>query len=384
VLAACGGSGSADRPTTPVSTTPVSTALVSTTVPRTSPPATDGVSTSPEPAGPSRPDETPASVVIPCTFAAPDPSGEITHVEAGRLLSASGSGEERCLEDTVETTAAVRWSATGDRLLTSENVIVGPTEHRPSGIAAGNVDVSWSTPTGKALISIDPATDHLIWQSASSDETLDISFLARTDEAIYHPAGKGIAAVGMAEDGTYGVWLASNRGKHRQLITRIDDPSTPAAHLAFSSDGRTLYFIHRAVHSLVLDGLLLTELGVEGGREDNLVLSPFETAWANTTGPCNPTGSVMANGVDLRTVPRSPFDDRSETLQPVGWLEGLRLVVAARSQGCDGPADVWVWDGSSANPTFTKVGAGWDQLSVRAPHGPFVDLPTTIEQAAPG
>ena len=381
VLAACGGSRSADRPTTaPVSTTPVS----ATTVPRTSSPATSGPSTSPEPSGPSRPDATPTSTVVPCTFAGPEPSGEITHVEDGRLLSASGSGDERCLEDEVETTAAVRWSATGDRLLTSDNTIVGAEGHRPSGIAAGNVDVSWSTPTGKALISIDPATHRLVWHSAITDETLDISFLARTDEAIYHPAGKGIAAVGTAEDGTYGVWLASNRGKDRQLITRIDDPTTPATHLGFSSDGRTLYFIHRAVHSLVLDGLLLTELGIEGGSEDNLVLSSFETAWANTTGPCDPTGSVMANGVDLRTVPQSPFVDRSQTLQPVGWLDGLRLVVAARPQGCDGPADVWIWDGSSGDPTFTKVGSGWDQLSVRAPHGPFVDLPTKIEQAAPG
>jgi hypothetical protein len=40
----------------------------------------------------------------------------------------------------------------------------------------------------------------------------------------------------------------------------------------------------------------------------------------------------------------------SLSLSPVGWLDGARLVVAARPLGCDGPADVWIWnllDGSA-------------------------------------
>jgi len=391
LLGACGSQGgsTADSPSSSSLREPVTvatqppaetTAAPTTVAPR---PTTTAASTPTTPTT-ETPVETSPPITGPCTFDPPTAGGEITHIESGRLLGKDGDATERCLEEGLTTNAPVQWSATGDRFLTADNVITGSQGGEPSGVAATDTDVSWSAPTGKALISIDPASQHLIWHSNATGETKDISFLARTDEAVYHPAGKGIAAVGMAEDGTYGIWLASNRGSDRQLITRIDDPTTPASHLSFSADGRALFFIHRAVHSLVLDGLYLTELGAEGRQEDNLVVSNVDMAWANTTGACDTSGSVIANGADLRAEPGSPFADRTQTLQPVGWLAGARLIVAVRPTGCEGPADVWMWTGSGAQHEFTKVGHGWNAISVRTPHGPFVDLPDQIEQAAPG
>jgi hypothetical protein len=38
------------------------------------------------------------------------------------------------------------------------------------------------------------------------------------------------------------------------------------------------------------------------------------------------------------------------SVAPLGWLDATRLVVTARTLGCDGPADVWTWnllDGSA-------------------------------------
>jgi hypothetical protein len=276
----------------------------------------------------------------------------------------------------------VRWSDTGERVLTDPATIEGAAGARASGVDAANQTVSWSAPSGKALIDIDPATHHLIWHSSTSNSTQDISFLARTDEAVYHPAGKAIAAVGLSEDGVYGIWLASNRGQNRQLITRIDDPSTPPTNLAFSADGLSVEFIHRAAHRLHLQGLVLDEFGIEGRQEGNLTVSTVDAIEAYTTGPCDSTGSIIANGTDLRTAAGSPFSGGTTTVRPVGWLSGLRLVIASRPSGCDGPADVWIW--SSNTNTFAPVASIATSVAVRIPHGPFNELPPTIDEAAPG
>jgi hypothetical protein len=373
IVGACGGSTATSAPSSnvPVATTPPP--VLPTDAPTTVSPS------------PSSGDSPTATSTLPpdvCTFTAPVADGEITWIDAGRLQAFEADGSTRCLLDGVTPQSGMRWSATGERVLLDPATIEGADGSRASGFAAANQTVSWSAPEGKAIISIDAATHHLIWHSSTSNNTQDISFLARTDEAVYHPAGKGIAAVGLAEDGEYGIWLASNRGENRRLITRIDDPNTPPTDLAFSADGLSLQFIHRAAHRLMLQGLILEEVGVEGRQEDNLTVSTVESVDAYTTGPCDGTGSIIANGTDLRTAAGSPFAGGTTTLRPVGWLNNLRLVIAARAVGCDGPADVWIW--SSPTNTFEPVGANVSSIAVRIPHGPFQELPANIDQAAPG
>src|SRR5262249_27619098 len=157
--------------------------------------------------------------------------------------------------------------------------------------------------------------------------------------------------------------------------------TTPASDLAFSADGRALFFVHRAAHILDMDGLILSELGNEGENEHGLVVSTLDNSWAVSNGECDRNGSVEANALDLRAEPGSPFADHNQGLEPVGWLAGTRLVVAARPSGCDGPADVWVWSGAGAVHSFQHLGSGWDGISVRTAHGPFVDLPAEIDEA---
>ena len=367
-------------------------ASIATTVVTTHSTATTTASTTPRPTtAPTTTPTTASGVSIPdgpitvCQFTAAAPSGEITWVQDGQLRALADDGVPRCLVASA-TVPLPKWSPTGDRLLIDPSTAIGATTLRPTGYAAAATSVSWSQPTGKAFIAIDPATHRLIWHASTNSQTEDISFLARTDEAVYHPAGKAIAAVGVDENGHYGVWLASNRGLNRQLITSIDDPTTQATHLSFSADGRILYFVHRAVHALILDGLILNEIGVEGQADSNVVASTVGDAQAWTTGPCDSSGSLVARvdqatPQDLRTANGSPFTGASSTLQPVGWLGGARLVLIARNSGCDGPGDVWTWSLSSG---FTKVGSGWSSVAVRIPHGAFVDLPAKIEQAAPG
>jgi hypothetical protein len=63
---------------------------------------------------------------------------------------------------------------------------------------------------------------------------------------------------------------------------------------------------------------------------------------------------------------------------PVGWLDGARLVLEARPLGCDGPADVWIWnlyDGSA-----TLLAKTVDHPSIRTT--PSAANPLTIDPGA--
>ncbi|MCU1358855.1 MAG: hypothetical protein JWN99_144, partial [Ilumatobacteraceae bacterium] len=73
-------------------------------------------------------------------------------------------------------------------------------------------------------------------------------------------------------------------------------------------------------------------------------------AW--TVGLCNSVTHTRVRddrtGAAVEVGLGTPIETLS--LSPVGWLDGARLVVAARPLGCDGPADVWIWnllDGSA-------------------------------------
>jgi hypothetical protein len=73
-------------------------------------------------------------------------------------------------------------------------------------------------------------------------------------------------------------------------------------------------------------------------------------AWR--VGLCNSVTELRVrdarSGATRSVDPATPLGGLS--LAPVGFLDGMRLVLTARPLGCDGPADVWIWnllDGST-------------------------------------
>ncbi|MCU1398665.1 MAG: hypothetical protein JWN62_1774 [Acidimicrobiales bacterium] len=321
----------------------------------------------------------------PCAFTPPVESGEVTWIQDGQLRAASDGGQQTCLIDQVSATGPVSWSSDAGRVLldpaTTATAAAGVT---PTGFDSSNLTVSLSAPTGTATIGIDPTTHRLMHRGTNGSLT-DISFLERTDEAAYYPSGKRIAAVGVDANGGYGIWLSTNVGKDPKEILSVEDPSTPVTNLSWSSDGRILRFIHGFVHELVIDGLQLFEVGLADRQEANLVVSKVDNATAWTTGPCDATGTVRTAGEslgnDVRSAPGSPFAGSPMTVQPVGWLSGSRLVIAARAVGCSGPADLWIW---TQGGDFQQVAHAAIAPSVRIPRGAFIDIPEVIEQQAPG
>ena len=323
----------------------------------------------------------------PCAFTPPVPMGEVTWVQDGQLRALADGATPTCLLDGVDGASPLAWSSDAARVLLDPATSATAKGKRATGFDPMMSSVVLSAPKGTATIAVDPVTHRLI-RHGSDGSVTDISFLASTDEAIYHPGGTRIVAVGTDASGHYGIWLSSNLGKEPKQVLSVADPTTPVTNLTFNADGTQLYFIHGFVHQLIFDGLVLNEVGKANRGEANLVVSTLEgpaAAWG--IGPCDATGSVLMTSLilpqptELRTMTGSPFVDGDVSLQPVGWLSGYRLVLAVRPSGCDGPADLWVW---SAVDGFHHIAHGALAPAVRLARSGYRDLPDVIDQAAPG
>jgi hypothetical protein len=247
--------------------------------------------------------------------------------------------------------------------------------------------VRWSYPTGKALIGSDLQSGDLVWRnSRDGNDQLDISFLARTDVAAYHPAGKNIVAAGVGVDGVTGLYLATNRGADSRVITTLDDPSTSISDIAVDSSGLVVFFVHdhgdvKHIHRLFLQGLELADDATSTDPIGALTLGvdPYSFL-AYREGDCN--GVVQTKlAIGGTGTPMTAPGLAGRSVSPVGWLDLQRLVVAVRDSGCDGPAEVWiVTPDGSGHQVLPEVEA----VSVRTVLSAWGELPDDINAQAPG
>ena len=398
VLAGCAsGASVAPAPTTPSPTTPSPTTPGTAVASSVATPTTGATTTSGE-SGPGTtvaataitevPDTGLASVPVnaTCTFtAAQAGSGSITFAKAGKLFElVPGARAAACVAPLGDQpAAAVTWSPDGTRALVGGVKVVASNAVRPSGFDPGDGSVSWSYPTGKALIAPSTATGALTWRnSADPTQTRDVSFLAHTDVAVYHLAGKDIIAAGTAKDGVRGLFIASNRGENVRTLATLNEPTTKITEIAVSPDN-FVYFVHdhgtyQELHSLQLPGLMLTNLarGEQGETLSHLTVGTAGAAVA--VGDCSATMRVWSNTLaDGRQV----LPGRS--VMPVGWL-GTNLVVEARTQGCSGPADVWLVDTLDSGTSATRLLQAVDEVSVRTVLANYQEVPGDINAQAPG
>ena len=324
-----------------------------------------------------------------CVFAPANPASEVTFEVGTRLYSVVPGGAATCLtEVTLDNVGSFRWSPAGDRVLLNSVTVFDGTQALPSGYLSSNTRVSWSYPTGKALIAPAVADNHLLWRTAGQPETrTDISFLGRTDVAAYHPAGRNIFAAGQANDGSAGLFIASNRGANPQLVAGLDQPSTVITEIAPDPSGSRVYFVHDHrngtfhVHALDFPALALTDVvqATEPVAELAVGTTP-NAAIAWRLGDCAAlTRTQIANG---GVVADQPAAFAALSTEPVGWLDPQQLVLAVRPTGCAGPADLWIWNivSQAASPLVTGV----DNAAIRSVLTSYGELPGDINNAAPG
>ena len=337
---------------------------------------------------------TPSTIALPagpCVFTPPAPTGEVTFEIGTRLYTiVPASGASSCLSElTLDNVGPLRWSPAGDRVLLNSITVFDGTQVLPSGYFASNTRVRWSYPTGKALIAPAVADNHLLWRTAGQPETrTDISFLARTDVAAYHPAGRDIFAAGQAADGTAGLFIASNRGENPRLIAQLDQPATTINEIAPDASGSRVYFIHDHhngtfhVHSLDLPALTLADV--------TQATEPIADLSVGTT-PGAPIGwrigaCTGATRTQVSTAPGSIVDQPAAfaalSTEPVGWLDAQQMVLSVRATGCEGPSDLWLWNIATA--AATPLVTGVMSAAVRSVLVSYGEVPGDINSAAPG
>lgn len=245
--------------------------------------------------------------------------------------------------------------------------------------------IAWSRPTGTSIVYV--SEGRLMKVDAFGDEPSDISFLAEHDEVVYHPAGTHLAVTGTADDGTYGLWLATNVGKEAQLLA-IGEDARRIFSLSFAHDGTTLYYAAEHDDRYDVHSLRLALQDEEGEVRDaeletldsaqtemgDVVASEFSDASvAFTVGTCENgkrtrvwTGSVTELGGELA-------DDSTE---PVGWLPSGELLVLARDEGCEGEGSLYAWSVEETTVLASNVSAA----GVRAVLPPPPDPPSTEQQ----
>lgn len=303
-------------------------------------------SSTPSPAGTLEPEDD-------CAGLGRVPSrGQITYFENNELRAEAASGHDvKCLLRGKWRNGNVTpplWNARANRVLLGDRALSRDGSLTMQLTDGGAERPQWSRPSGTSVVYLSPE-GALMKRSSYGGEAIDISFVGRHDAVTYHPAGKHIASSGRAEDGSYGLYLATNLGTEPQLLAR-GEAARFISNLHFSEDGLYLYFTARHdprdwhLHRLGIgEEAKLETLAVERTDFDYAV-SPFDSKVfaVFVPGDCasGENGSFQVRGSALSVT----AELGSRNIHPVGWLPNERLVARVSATGCSTaqPGDVYV------------------------------------------
>jgi hypothetical protein len=294
-----------------------------------------------------------------CVYADVLAGGEATFIVGDRLIGVSLDGATvRCLARlTLGQIGPIEWSPVANRAVLNATTVFDVTGMRASGFDPGTTRIEWQYPVGDGLIAPTPSDKTLVRRSAADgSQRSELTFLARTRLALSHPSGLALLAAGRAGDGSTGVYLADQAGQGvRPLLFTTDDRSLDE--MVVDQSGRTAYVVSARGDSFALHRLSLADLSVvEVASSQTPVLQaipgPSATSVAWKSGLCNSTTTtwVFDDRVGTAATVGAGTPLEGVSVAPLGWLDAGRLAVTARPIGCDGPADIWIWnllDGSA-------------------------------------
>lgn len=295
-----------------------------------------------------------------CGYADPVPDGEVTFVVADRLYGMSVDGSiVRCLRQLEPAErGTVSWSPTATRAVLASATLFDIGGARASGFEAGNERIRWEHPDGAGIFAPTSSDRSLVRRDAADpSQRVEVTFLGRTNVAIAHPGGGVRIAAGQADDGTRGVFAATDAGDGVRLLATVADPALDVLDLAADPSGEVLWVLSDngaqfRIHRLGLADLGLLQVTSEQAPISQIVIGAATGTLAWKVGLCNSV--TTARVLDERAgTPRTVGDGTplaGQSVAPLGWIDAARLVVAVRPFGCDGPGDVWIWnllDGSA-------------------------------------
>jgi hypothetical protein len=309
---------------------------------------------------------------------------ELSFVLGGELYVARRTGSvARCVLE-VQQALDLDWGPQGDRVSFGDL-------RRYEGDGIVSLDdvaesLSWSRPTGRAIVYV--SEGRLMKVDAFGDEPVDISFLADHDEVVYHPAGTHVAVTGTAQDGTYGLWLATNVGEDHQLLA-IGEDARRIFSLSFAHDGTTIYYAAEHDDRYDVHSLRLALQDEEGAVRDaelgtldsaptemgDVVVSEFDAERvAYSVGSCEEGKSTRVWEFGVTELEGELAGMSSE---PIGWLPNGELLVLARPSSCEGDGTLYAWESGGA----TRLVPGVSAAGVRAVLPPPPDPPASEQQA---
>jgi hypothetical protein len=340
-----------------------------------SPPASP--STSPVPVGATLADGTPL------------PSGcdgkatadqTVAFVSAARAWALDpSSGRLACLFATADP-GAFAFGPQGDRVLLADMRVraVGTDAPTWPADAPGTPSVfDWGHPLGLAVIYVDGA-------GAPRKRSMDDGSVERLSslpagtyrQIAYHPSGLAIGFI-LDQRDRQGIWIATNEGKDPERLV-FAEPGTTFASLAFSNDGKRLWWI--AVHDGTRAEIHWMDLADRSGFDDapseglaptahGLLLSPDGALEAATQGAvCAKEQAVTID--DHGASPAMPSARRPT--HALGWLDDATLLVSRG--GCGETEDLFaVHAGAGSSPALLVSGA-----EAAAPRTMLRDAPTQV------
>lgn len=276
--------------------------------------------------------------------------GQITFFENYELRAAAPSGDQvKCLAQVGDLGGNIWppvWNAAGDGVLLGNRALARDGSLTRALTDRSRVIPQWSRPSGSSVVYLSRGA--LMKRSSAGGDAVDISFLDRHDAVVYHPAGTHIATSGVAENGDYGLYLATNLGTRSQLLAR-GEAARFIHNLYFTEDGRYLYYsAQHGPHEWHLHRLgfgedaRLETFAVKSADFDYEVSSfaPDAVAWF-VPGDCAAgEAGRFRTAIDLRLTAAL----RSTNIRPIGWLPGGELVVLASTTSCSTaqPGDIYV------------------------------------------
>ena len=306
--------------------------------------------------------------------------GEVTFVSGRRLYASSPDGTEvRCIGRS-KSGVLPSWGGTGDRFFLQAGigaqVVFSENRYEFSPFGAHPFALGLSRPTGSSVLFVNNADTGLWKMDATGGSKQDISFLARHDEAIYHPAGEHIVVAGEDERGRYGIFVASNEGADPHLLVLGEDAKRVFS-LTFAPDG-SLYYVAEHddrydVHSVTMQGAGGGDIATGGlatyysskNPIFKVVVSqfgfgPLAVQVSDGDGSC-PSQTVLwdearGGSGNSKAGARADFQRRSTTpiegdelagrgTDPVGWLPNGDLVLTTvDGPRCKATGDVYTWN----------------------------------------
>ncbi len=312
-----------------------------------------------------------------CGYADPIPGGEVTFAVGDRLYGTSlDASIVRCLATLrPDQRGAVEWSPDSTRALIASSTIFDVQGMRNSGFDPTNTRVSWEFPSGAGIFGPTSSDRTLVRRDAADpNQRADVTFLGRTTAAIAHPGGGVRIAAGDANDGTRGVYAATDAGDGVRALALIADPAVDVLELAADPAGDAVWVLtdngaQFRIQQILLGDLSLLELTSEQAPISQLTPGAATRSLSWKVGLCNSVTSAKV--LDERTGGARTVGDGTplagQSLSPLGWLDAARLVVAARPLGCDGPADVWIWNLLDGSATLLAKNAERPAVRFAAP-----------------